>query len=208
MTASPIWAEPGAVVEVFTSKFCPNCPATEKKLTLIAEENTDLLIVFEHVDYWDRGDDKDPHGLAEATERQYDYSNSVSARPGQVFTPMPLINGQYVAANPLWLNWEKAVAKAKADGALPKLSVEKLGGGGLQVKIPDGKGKDAELMMIGMEPVYPGAKARRATALQQLDVRGRSSVTVPKALTPKASEVLVLLQSVGPEDVRAMAVVK
>jgi hypothetical protein len=206
LLAAPAWADDAqTVVEMFTSKFCPNCPSAEHKMMGIANNDKSLLVIFEHVDYWDRADMKDPYGLHEATERQYDYSNSkdISDRPGQVFTPMPIINGQWVASPPLWLSWDDKLEKAHKAGPLPKLKIEKLGGGGLQIAVPKGIDvKDTEIAVMGVEQVE-GSEVRRLMRIEHVD-GGKASITVPSALTPKTDEVVVLLQQAGPKAVLAM----
>lgn len=198
---------PPTVVEVFTSKYCPNCPAVEKQLKEIADADPTLLVIFEHVDYWDQENRKDPFGLPDITQRQYDYSNSVSRRPGEVFTPMPLLNGKYVANMPMWLNWKNTLAKAKAGPAPLPLAVTRTADGGLKVVLPkDVKATEMEINVLGVV-VADGSAARRVKELQHVDVKS-ATVNVPAALVPKTAELVVLLQKEGPQDLLAMAWVK
>lgn len=195
------------VVEVFTSKYCPNCPAVEKQLRGIADEDRSLLVVFEHVDYWDQGERKDPFGSADITQRQYDYSNSVSRRPGEVFTPMPLLNGKYVANMPMWLNWKSTLAKAKAAQDTLPLAVTRSADGDLKVVLPKNvKAKGVEITVLGVVPDEESA-ARRLKGLLHVDVQG-PTVAVPAALLPKTDELVILLQKDGPQGLLAMAWVK
>lgn len=205
--AGSLFAAPSHVVEMFTSKFCPNCPSAEKKLAEVAAENPDLLVIYEHVDYWDRGEQKDPFGLKAATERQYDYSNTLSSRPGEVFTPMPIINGTWMASPPLWLSWASKLQDARVSGPLSSLKIERLGGGGLQVAVPKGiKLKNTTLYVLGVTKAE-NSVVRRLVDIQELE-GGKSSITVPKALMPRGDEVVVLLQETGPKAVLAMAWLK
>lgn len=202
-----VFAAPQMVVEMFTSKFCPNCPSAEKKLAGIANENPGMLVIFEHVDYWDRGDQKDPYGLKEATDRQYDYSNSLSSRPGEVFTPMPIINGKWMASPPLWLSWNSKLEEAQKAGALPVVKMAKLGSGGLQLALPKGVNlKNSELYILGVEK-DEDSNVRRLVDVQRME-SVKESVTVPKALTPKGDEYVALLQEAGPKAVLAMGWLK
>lgn len=198
---------PPTLVEVFTSKYCPNCPAVEKQLKGIADTDPSLLIVFEHVDYWDQGKRKDPFGLPDLTQRQYDYSNSVSRRPGEVFTPMPLLNGKYVASMPMWLNWSGTLAKARKNPGPQPLAVTKTTDGGLKIVLPkDIKPTGTELTLLGVVGADDSA-ARRVKEIQHTDVTG-PTVHVPAALVPKAAELIVLLQKEGPQDLLAVAWLK
>ena len=191
------------VVEMFTSKYCPSCPAAEVKMLDVAANNPDLLVIFAHVDYWDRGNRKDPLGLAEMTQRQYDYSNTLGRRPGEVFTPMPLLDGQWIATPPLWMSWETTVAEARAAPSKLGLRVEQ-SATGLSAAQPASLAKKADLegWVLGLD--------RQGTS-QVWNVRGIAEATlsggrwsVAKALQPKGSRQLLLVQEAGPGAVLAV----
>lgn len=176
------------VLELFTSKFCPNCPAVERQLAKEATANPSLILLQQHVDYWDRGAKKDPHGLAEATQRQYDYSNTLSRRAGEVFTPMPIFNGTVVAAPPLWLNWAEAQRKAAELPTPAKLALTRTPQG-LRVALP--KGKNLEAWAFGVTPMA-SPNALRASSITPMELAA-GHATLATALAPKGA-VLVLVQ--------------
>lgn len=195
-------AEAPIVVEMFTSKYCPSCPAAESKMREIAAEDPSLFIMFAHVDYWDRGNRKDPHGLPEVTQRQYDYSNTLGRRPGEVFTPMPLLDGHVIANAPLWMNWKDALRTAKSAPAKALLDVSKKDDGSLAVNVPATVAvKDSELWLIGVDPV-DGAKVWTVKGVTQAQLND-ATLTVPAAMVPKGQRVLALLQKAGPGTVLA-----
>ncbi len=177
------------ILELFTSKFCPNCPAVERQLAKEAAANPNLILLQQHVDYWDRGSKKDPFGFAEATQRQYDYSNVILRRAGEVFTPMPIFNGTVVAPPPLWLNWEKAKAKAAAEPAPQKLTAARTAQG-LSVALP--KGKNLEAYAFGVSPMET-ANALRAASIAPMDIKGNTA-TLATALAPQG-QTLILVQT-------------
>ena len=186
------------VVEMFTSKYCPNCPMAEAKMKGVAADNPDLLVLFEHVDYWDRSEtQKDPHGLPEITQRQYDYSNTLSKRPGQVFTPMPLINGQIVANPPLMFSWGSALARGRELPAVPVLALSKGKDGALTIDLPAGlRDKANDIWVMGIEPVDT-TKVWRVTGIARASLKG-SSGYLSAAMMPKGEDLLVLVQKQGP----------
>lgn len=192
------------LVELFTSKYCPNCPMAEAKMKSVAAENPDLLVVFAHVDYWDRSPtEKDPHGRPEISQRQYDYSNTLSKRPGQVFTPMPLIDGQIVAKAPLFISWGSALARGRALPEKPLLALSKDTTGALSIALPATlRDKTNDVWVMGLEPV-DDTKVWRVNGIVEA-VRKGDGAHVSAAMLPKAPHLLVLVQKPGPGAVLAV----
>jgi hypothetical protein len=203
-----LWATENAkaplVVELFTSKFCPNCPPVEIKMNKEAGANPHWLLLQQHVDYWDRGGKfVDPYGLAEATQRQYDYSNTLSRRAGEVFTPMPLLNGKFTSPPPLWMNWGSALAQAE-DMLAPKvLTLAKTASGGVSLALPKGA---SEAWLMGVEPMG-SSNALRVRAIVPMDVSG-GNATLRAAMLPKTTEWVALAQATGPGAVVGFARLK
>ncbi len=189
------------ILELFTSKFCPNCPAVERQLAKEAAENPNLILLQQHVDYWDRADKKDPHGFSEATQRQYDYSNVILRRAGEVFTPMPIFNGVVVAPPPLWLNWEKAQKKAQELPAPKKLTATRTANG-INVALP--KAKNLEAFAFGVDTMN-SPNAYRANSIAPMDIAANSA-TLTSALAPKG-QTLILVQEAGMGRVVGWAVI-
>ncbi len=192
LLVAPTWATP-VVVELFTSKYCPNCPAAEKKLHGLAAADTGMVILQQHVDYWDQGTRKDPFGLADATQRQYDYSNTIGRRPGEVFTPMPLLNGTFVAEPPLWMNWDTAYAEAQKGPQPAALALKLTPDGGLEAALPESLGADSDAWVMGVEPIAGHANILRVRAIVQArTAKGRA--TLAKALLPATPQWVLLVQ--------------
>lgn len=84
-------ARPAAVVELFTSQGCANCPPADAFLGELAAED-DLVTLSYPVDYWDYLGWKDTAAKPEFTARQKAYAQ----RRGDhdVFTPQVVINGR------------------------------------------------------------------------------------------------------------------
>lgn len=192
------------VVELFTSKYCPNCKPAEMRLAKAAAEDSSLLVLQQHVDYWDMGDDrKDPFGLAEVTARQYDYSNTLSRRPGEVFTPMPIFNGRRVAGPPLMFSWDSTLKASLSDPAPEALRVTRAANGDVQVRRAGGSVPNGEVWLLGVSPLADHANVanlRRVMGLVQANDHGN----VAKALLPKGQELVALWQAEGPGAVRGV----
>ena len=82
------------VVELFTSEGCSDCPPAEA-LALKMEQQpvagVNLIVLEEHVDYWNRQGWIDPFSSGEWTERQRAYLTSAGENP---YSPEMVVEGE------------------------------------------------------------------------------------------------------------------
>ena len=80
----------GVVVELYTSQGCSSCPPADAYLAELAEESGVIALAL-HVDYWDYIGWKDQFGSPKSTERQKSYASAVGS--STVYTPQMIIAG-------------------------------------------------------------------------------------------------------------------
>jgi len=141
LASTPPTPHPGAtpvLVELFTSEGCSSCPPADALLAhLLKDEpvpNADIIVLGEHVDYWDSLGWHDRFSSHQLTERQSTYAQRLHL--DSPYTPQMVVDGtdQFVG------NDNAHALRAIAQSArIPKLaltlSTPSLGGSGLNLSV-------------------------------------------------------------------------
>jgi len=145
MLPSAFATESPVVVELFTSEGCSSCPPADALLVKLSQLQgpgvPQIIVLGEHVDYWNGIGWKDRFSSHEFTERQQEYAQHFGLASS--YTPQMVIDGQkQLLGNNASEVGHGIEAAAKSEKAA-KITVAKLSGNAYQVsvKTESGKGK-------------------------------------------------------------------
>jgi Uncharacterized secreted protein len=110
------------LVELFTSEGCSSCPPADKLLASLQRDqpvaNAQIIVLEEHVDYWDRTGWRDRFSSSLLTERQSLYAPRLKFDDS--YTPQMVVDGQaqFLGSDP-----SKALASITRAAETPKINL-------------------------------------------------------------------------------------
>ena len=130
--AQPAPGKTPVLVELFTSEGCSSCPPADALLGRLEREqpvkNADIIVLEEHVDYWEKDGWHDRFSSSAYTERQNQYRPPLKFDEG--YTPQMVVDGsvQFVGNDP-----QKALTSITEAAQSPKVALS------LSAPVVDGK---------------------------------------------------------------------
>ena len=109
------------LVELFTSEGCSSCPPADRFIEYLDTQpiaGLTLIVLSEHVDYWNRQGWKDPFSSRDISERQYAYGQKFRLK--DVYTPQFVVDG----AKEVNANADEIRAVLKEASQLKKVTLE------------------------------------------------------------------------------------
>jgi len=139
-TSSAVARNP-VLIELFTSEGCSSCPPADVLLAQLDRfqpvPSADLIVLSEHVDYWDDIGWKDPYSSHQFSLRQADYARRF--RLGEPYTPQMVVDGNSQLVGSDERQAVQAIQNAaKVDKFRISLSAPRLEGNSLTVHVEVG----------------------------------------------------------------------
>jgi hypothetical protein len=133
------------VVELFTSEGCSSCPPADSFLKELSSISG-VIVLSEHVDYWNREGWTDPFSSSAFTARQQEYARRLGS---DVYTPQMVVDGhvQFIGSDRgaavaalrevAHVEKVKMTVTARVDGPHAAVHVDVAPGNGAAATLPD-----------------------------------------------------------------------
>jgi hypothetical protein len=111
------------LVELFTAEGCSSCPPADTLLAKLEKlqpvDGAQIIILGEHVDYWDKDGWRDRFSSPDYTDRQTVYATRLHVGNG-IYTPQMIVDGtdQFVGSDPA-----HALRSIRAAAQTPKVTL-------------------------------------------------------------------------------------
>jgi hypothetical protein len=152
LIAAAIFASPTpnarvpVLLELFTSEGCSSCPPADRLLEALDRQpvaDADLIVMSEHVDYWNYLGWSDPYSSPAFSARQQKYAGRLGT---SVYTPQLVLDGHLQATGSDQGEVRAAIARAVREAKLPvSVRVVRTGNGGSVHVDANSAGKSADL---------------------------------------------------------------
>jgi hypothetical protein len=174
------------LAELFTSEGCSSCPPADAVLMQLDRlqpvAGAHIIVLSEHVDYWNSLGWRDPFSAAQFSRRQAEYARILGA---EVYTPQLVIDGRVQLNGSDGRDIQAAIARAAAKPKLP-------------VQIVQATREGGEAVVHVTVPALPSGKSDVWAAIA--DESDQSSVSKGENSGRKLAQVAVVrsLSKVGP----------
>ena len=213
---SPSLGRVPVVVELFTSEGCSSCPPADRLLQSFDQRQpfskADLIVMSEHVDYWNQMGWKDPYSAKLFSARQERYMDQFGG--DTIYTPQLVIDGRFETSgnNPQQANAyiEKSAQKAKVEVTLSNVAItgKTLRFHVSSANLPTGIVRANVMIAVAQDhassDVQRGENAGHSLTHVAV-VRTLSSVGLLAAGTPFAKDVILTLPGKASPSIRLVA---
>jgi len=109
------------LLELFTSEGCSSCPPADELLEKIDHDQpvpgADLIVLSEHVDYWNRMGWTDPYSSNDFSRRQQAYAAQFGT--ADIFTPQLVVDGEKAVVGGNWPLAARAIQQSLREAKIP-----------------------------------------------------------------------------------------
>ncbi len=156
MSLSACWplsasAQQPVVIELFTSEGCSSCPPADALLAQLSRQRTagtvELILLGEHVEYWNSLGWTDRFSSPAYTERQYDYVRQLHL--ATAYTPQVVIDGHLQGVGNNAAAVRRMIAEASASPKPASVSLRLMTPTKLQVSVED-PGQDRQRVLLAI----------------------------------------------------------
>ena len=208
----PQTASPAVLVELFTSEGCSSCPPADRLLLELDRKQpvagTTIVVLSEHVDYWDHDGWRDPFSSPHWTDRQDQYARQFNLNGP--YTPQIVVNGSRQVNGSDSRAVRSAIEEAAKNSQLPISisSLERLSDG-VHVQLTAGLSKGATLYAVLADDADRSSVQSGENAGRTIDhvAVARSLVRVAKLEKPLLDEPLLIPIPAGSRDRRLRLIV-
>ncbi len=211
-TDSPQPTSPAVLVELFTSEGCSSCPPADRLLAALDRQQpvpgTTIVVLSEHVDYWDQQGWRDPFSSHQWTDRQNDYGRQFAL--DSVYTPQMVIEGEHQTSGgdgrAVISAIEQSAKAPHIEIAIPTLERSS---DGVHLEISAGSAKGATLYAVLADDADRSSVARGENAGHTLDhvAVARTLVRVAKLDKSPLDQKIVIAIPPGAPDRRLRLIV-
>ncbi len=142
-------AEPVPVLlELFTSEGCSSCPPADQLLEKLDRDQpvpgTDLIVLSEHVDYWNRIGWTDPFSSSDFSRRQQAYAAQFGT--DDIYTPQLVVDGEKAVVGGNWPMAARAIQQSLRESKIPVIigATKTENSARVHIDIPSLQGKGAK----------------------------------------------------------------
>jgi hypothetical protein len=141
------------LVELFTSEGCSSCPPADALLQKLDStepvSGAQLIVLSEHVDYWDGLGWKDPNSSHAYTERQQLYVSRLGL--ATAYTPQMIVDGAIQCVGSDLDRVNKALEKARASSKIEvRITQARIEGNGILAHIETGAAPSKSELIIAL----------------------------------------------------------
>lgn len=149
----PAWAQTPVVVELFTSEGCSSCPPADALLLDLsrktAPNGVDLILLGEHVDYWNYIGWTDRFSSAQFSQRQGDYAKAFHL--ASVYTPQMVIDGHLQLSGGDAAEVNRNIDAAAKEPKPAQVTLQWVGNNRLQVTVQSANPTRAKVLLAVTE---------------------------------------------------------